>query len=328
LQRKEEFMGNVFLIAEQKDGSIKRVSLEILSELVRQNVSTTVVVPGFGDLNQVTESLVNHGAAKVVVLENEVLANYNTEAYANALHTYLAQQNPSVVITGATSHGKDFLPRLAAKFKTGLAVDCTSFQLTGDKVSIQRPVYAGKCSKTVQFTGAPAVFSVRPNVLATQTQSKGGTVEKVAANPGTMKAKIVSSVASQVKKVELTEADMIISGGRSLKSADNFKILADCAATVGAAVGASRAAVDAGYAPHDMQVGQTGKTVSPKLYIACGISGAIQHLAGMRTSKVIVAINKDPEAPIFQKADYGIVGDLFEVVPHLTEELKKLKSQS
>lgn len=321
-------MGNVFLIAEQKDGNIKRVSLEILSELTRQGVSTTAVVPGFGDLAKVTDSLVKHGAAKVVVLEHEVLNQYNTEAYANALHTYLAGQNPSVIITGATSHGKDFLPRIAAKFAAGIAADCVSFQFNGDKVSVRKPIYAGKCSKMVEFSGGAAVFSVRPNVLATQEANKSGTVEKVAANPGTVRAKVMSTVASQVKKVELTEADIIISGGRSLKSADNFKILADCAATLGAAVGASRAAVDAGYAPHDMQVGQTGKTVSPKLYIACGISGAIQHLAGMRTSKVIVAINKDPEAPIFQKTDYGIVGDLFEVVPLLTEELKKLKSQS
>lgn len=321
-------MGNVFLIAEHKDGNIKRVSLEILSELTRQGVSTTAVVPGFGDLAKVTDSLVKHGAAKVVVLEHEVLNQYNTEAYANAIYGYLSGQNPSAVITGATSHGKDFLPRLAAKFKTGIVADCVSLQFSGDKVTVRKPIYAGKCSKKVEFTGGPAVFSVRPNVLATQEANKSGTVEKVAGNPGTVRAKVISSVASQVKKVELTEADIIISGGRSLKNADNFKILADCAATVGAAVGASRAAVDAGYAPHDMQVGQTGKTVSPKLYIACGISGAIQHLAGMRTSKVIVAINKDPEAPIFQKTDYGIVGDLFEVVPLLTEELKKLKSQS
>ncbi len=321
-------MGNVFLIAEQKEGSVKRVSLEILSELGRQGISATAILPGFGDLSKATESLVNHGATKVIVLEHEALNNYNTEAYTNAIYQYLSTQSPSVVVTGATSHGKDFLPRLAAKFKTGIAVDCISFQFSGDKISIRRPIYAGKCSKTVEFTGIPVVFSVRPNVLAMQTGSKSGSVEKVNADPGLVKAKVINTVASQVKKVELTEADIIISGGRSLKSADNFKIIADCAATIGAAVGASRAAVDAGYAPHNMQVGQTGKTVSPKLYIACGISGAIQHLAGMRTSKVIVAINKDPEAPIFQKADYGIVGDLFEVVPLLTEELKKLKSQS
>lgn len=321
-------MGNVFLIAEQKDGNIKRVSLEILSELTRQSVSTTAVVLGFGDLTAATDSLIKHGAAKVVVLEHEVFNQYNTEGYANAIHSYLATQNPSVIVTGATSHGKDYLPRIAAKFASGIAADCTSFQFSGDKVSVRKPIYAGKCSKMVEFTEGTAVFSVRPNVLPTQEANKSGTVEKVAANPGNVRAKIVGTVASQVKKVELTEADIIISGGRSLKSAENFKILADCAATVGAAVGASRAAVDAGYAPHDMQVGQTGKTVSPKLYIACGISGAIQHLAGMRTSKVIVAINKDPEAPIFQKTDYGIVGDLFEVVPLLTEELKKLKSQS
>jgi electron transfer flavoprotein alpha subunit len=262
-------------------------------------------------------------------LESDALQKYSTEGYANALHAYLSAKSPAAIITGATSQGKDFLPRLAAQFKVGMAADCTGLKVSGDKVTARRPVYAGKVTKQVEFLKGPAILSVRPNVFAVNTTAKKtANVEKAAANVGNIRAKIVEVMAAASKKVELTEADIIISGGRSLKSADNFKILADCAAVVGAAVGASRAAVDAGYAGHDMQVGQTGKTVSPKLYIACGISGAIQHLAGMRTSKVIVAINKDPEAPIFQKADYGVVGDLFEVVPLLTEELKKLKAHS
>lgn len=320
---------NAFLIAEHKEGQLKRVTLEILSELTKQGMEPTVVLLGKGGLEPLVEALGKHGASKVAVLESPLLESYTTEGYTNALHSYLAGKSPTLIATGATSQGKDFLPRLAAKFSVGMAADCTEIQVSGEKVTARRPVYAGKCSKQVEFLKSPAVFSVRPNVLAaTPGAAKTPAVDKAAANPGEVRGKLVQVVASATKKVELTEADVIISGGRSLKTADNFKILFDAASVIGAAVGASRAAVDSGLAPHDMQVGQTGKTVSPKLYIACGISGAIQHLAGMRTSKVIVAINKDPEAPIFQKADYAIVGDLFEVVPLLTEELKKLKAHS
>ncbi len=321
-------MSEVVLVGEVKDGHLKRVTHELLGECVRQGVEPTVVLLGQGLADSLKDELGAHGASKVVFLEHEALKQYTTEGYANALHAFLASRGPSAIITGATSQGKDFLPRLAAKFGVGIAVDCTEFKLSGGAATVRRPVYAGKCSKSVSFTKGPAVFSVRPNVLPVGTGAKTATVEKVAANPGNIRAKLVEIQASGAKKVELTEADIIISGGRSLKSADAFKILHEAAEPVGAAVGASRAAVDAGYAGHDMQVGQTGKTVSPKLYIACGISGAIQHLAGMRTSKVIVAINKDPEAPIFSKADYGIVGDLFEVVPLLSTELKALKAKS
>jgi len=323
-------MGTFFIIGEQiKDGQIKRVTLEMLSECLRQGVDPTVVLLGAKTFDTAISELGKYGASKIVSLENSALEKYSTEGYANALYGYLSKESPTVVLTGATSLGKDFFPRLAAKFAVGLAADCTELDLKGDTPKVRRPVYAGKCSKRVEFLKTPAMVSVRPNVLSVSgVASKTPQVEKIAADVGKIRTQLLDIVGGTAKKVELTEADIIISGGRSLKSADNFKILFDCASVIGAAVGASRAAVDAGYAPHDMQVGQTGKTVSPKLYIACGISGAIQHLAGMRTSKVIVAINKDPEAPIFQKADYGIVGDLFEVVPLLTEEFKKLKAQS
>ncbi len=321
-------MAQTFLIAEHRDKQLKRVTIEILGEMLKQGADPTVVIPGPSGLESLAAELGKYGASKVVLLESAELAQYSTEGYANALHGYLGPLNPGAVVSGATSQTKDFLPRLAAKLGVSLASDCIEFKLDGTPRA-RRPVFAGKCTKSVEFVKGPAVFSVRPNVLPVPAATnKTPQVEKLAANVGTIRAKIVEVVAAATKKVDLTEADIIISGGRSLKNAENFKILSDCAAVVGAAVGASRAAVDAGYAPHDMQVGQTGKTVSPKLYIACGISGAIQHLAGMRTSKVIVAINKDPEAPIFQKADYGIVGDLFEVVPLLTEELKKLKAHS
>jgi len=319
---------SIYLIAEHKEGKLKRVSLEILSECIRQGVEPTCVLAGDGNMDSAAQELGKYGAKKVVVLENAELKNYSNEGLANAFHAYLSKQSPTAIITGASWVGKDMLPRLAAKFQVGLAADCTEFKVSGG-ISARRPVFAGKCSQSLSFSGNPAIFSVRPNVLALgEPKGSAPQIEKASAEVGQIRAKVTEVLSSGEKKVDLTEADIIISGGRSLKSADNFKILFDCASVMGAAVGASRAAVDAGYAPHDMQVGQTGKTVSPKLYIACGISGAIQHLAGMRTSKVIVAINKDPEAPIFQKADYGIVADLFEVVPLLTEELKKLKAHS
>jgi electron transfer flavoprotein alpha subunit len=319
----------IYLVGEHKDGQLKRVTSEILGELVKQGTAPVVVLLGASGLDALAADIGKKGAAKVVCLESPALETYTTEGYANALHAYLSTQGPAAIVTGATSQGKDFLPRLAAKFETGFAGDCTELKVNGGKVTVRRPVYAGKCSKQVEFLKAPAVFTVRPNVLPPAAdKGTSAPVEKVAAQPGDIRAKLTQVLGGTSKKVDLTEADIIISGGRSLKSSDNFKILNDCAEVIGAAVGASRAAVDAGYAPHDMQVGQTGKTVSPKLYIACGISGAIQHLAGMRTSKVIVAINKDPEAPIFQKADYGVVGDLFEIVPLLTEEFKKLKAHS
>ena len=321
--------GKFFLIAEHKDGKLKRVTLEILGELLKQGQDPVVVFAGGSGMDALAQEVGKKGAAHAVVIEDAKLAQYTTEGYANALYAYLSKQSPAAIVTGATLQAKDFLPRLAAKFSTGIASDCTEMKVAGGKVEVRRPVYAGKVSKAVEFLKSPAVFSVRPNVLPAPADApKSVQVEKATAEVGEIRGKLAQVVAGASKKVDLTEADIIISGGRSLKNAENFKILNDCAAVVGAAVGASRAAVDAGFAPHDMQVGQTGKTVSPKLYIACGISGAIQHLAGMRTSKVIVAINKDPEAPIFQRADYAIVGDLFEVVPLLTEEFKKLKAHS
>ncbi len=322
-------MANTFLIAEHHEGQVKRVTYEIFAELQKQGADTVVVLIGAPGLDTMTSQLGTHGIAKAVLLEHADLKAYTTEGYANALYNYLSKQSPAAIVIGATDQGKDLLPRLAAKFKVGFAGDCVSFTSSGGKWAARRPVYAGKCTKNVEFLKSPAVFSVRPNVLPLGTPTeKSAEAQKVAAAPGNIRAKLVSVTASGEKKIDLTEADVIISGGRSLKNAENFKILRDCAAVIGAAVGASRAAVDAGYAPHDMQVGQTGKTVSPKLYIACGISGAIQHLAGMRTSKIIVAINKDPEAPIFQRADYGLVGDLFEIVPALAEAFKQLKAHS
>jgi electron transfer flavoprotein alpha subunit len=212
------------------------------------------------------------------------------------------------------------------KLDAGLAVDCTALEVSGGKLRARRPFLAGKYLAWVNFKSPMAVISVRPNVLGLGAPKAGAVAEVVnATTKGDVRAKTVDVVGgASSARPDLTEAERIVSAGRSIKDKANFKMIEELADTIGAAVGASRAAVDAGYAPHSMQVGQTGKTVSPNLYIACGISGAIQHLAGMKTSKVIVAINTDPEAPIFQRADYGLVGDMFQVVPALTAEFKKL----
>jgi len=223
--------------------------------------------------------------------------------------------------------GKDFLPRLATKFDAGLASDVVNINFDGGSFAGTRPLFAGKCLAKVELTGPkPHFVSIRPNALGmTQDPASGaGNAQDVSASAGDVRATIKEIIKAASSKVDLTEANIIVSGGRAMKNAENFKILEQMADVIGATVGASRAAVDSGFAPHAMQVGQTGKTVAPTLYIACGISGAIQHLAGMRTSKVIVAINTDPDAPIFTKADYGIVGDLFTIVPIMTEEFKKL----
>jgi electron transfer flavoprotein alpha subunit len=238
------------------------------------------------------------------------------------------------MLGGATALGRDLLPRVAARLNTGLASDCVDIRVENGKLVAIRPIYAGKCVvETVIPDSFPQMASIRPNVLAVGAQdaSKKAEVIQKPANVSSadLRAILKEIVKGASERVDLTEASIIVSGGRALKTADNFKILWDLADAFGpgSTVGASRAAVDSGFAAHAMQVGQTGKVVNPNLYVACGISGAIQHLAGMRTSKIIVAINKDPEAPIFQKADYGIVGDLFKIIPLLTDEVKKLKAQ-
>jgi electron transfer flavoprotein alpha subunit len=234
-----------------------------------------------------------------------------------------------VVLFGATVLGRDLSARTAARCGASLFTDCTELAWSNGALRVKRPVYSGKVVLELESSAALQMASIRPNVFA--AASAGGSAEvvdvPVSIAEGDIRGRVKETVRTSSGKKDLTEAEVIVSGGRSLKSAENFKILEELAEALGATVGASRAAVDAGYAPHSMQVGQTGKVVNPKLYVAVGISGAIQHLVGMRTSKVIVAINKDENAPIFQKADYGVVGDLFEFVPRLTEELKKLRAK-
>lgn len=316
-------MANVLVFTELHDGHVKPVTLEILGKLGQ---AADVAVIGDISAEQVA-NLAKFGAQNVHKLKGSNLDKYSPEGYANALSEFIKSKSYDYVFAGATSMGKDLLPRLAAKFDAGLASDVVNFTMDGGAFAGTRPLFAGKCLAKVELTGPkPHFVSIRPNALGMNANptAAAGTSADVAANAGEIRAQIQEIIKAASAKVDLTEANIIVSGGRAMKSAENFKILEQLADVIGATVGASRAAVDSGFAPHAMQVGQTGKTVAPSLYIACGISGAIQHLAGMRTSKVIVAINTDPDAPIFTRADYGIVGDLFQVVPILTEEFKKL----
>lgn len=317
-------MANVLVFTELHNDKVKPVTFEILGKLAGNNSDVAVI----GDISadQVAE-LAKYGANKVHKLKGDNLDKYSPEGYTNALKEFISTQSYDYVFAGATSTGKDLIPRLAGAFDAGMASDVVNFVFEGDKFHGIRPLFAGKCLAKVEIEGPkPHFVSIRPNALGMPESPTSGAGEAADASvsAGEIRAAIKEIIKGASEKVDLTEANIIVSGGRAMKNAENFKILDELAGVIGATVGASRAAVDSGYAPHDMQVGQTGKTVSPTLYIACGISGAIQHLAGMRTSKVIVAVNTDPDAPIFTKADYGIVGDLFQIVPILTQEFKAL----
>jgi len=317
-------MANILIFTEVHDGHVKPVTLEILGKLSGQICDVAVI----GDLASDQISLLaTNGAQNVHKLKGAGLEIYSPEGYTQALSEFIKSKSYDYVFGGATSVGKDLLPRLATRFNAGLASDVVNFTFDGGQFAGTRPLFAGKCLAKVELTGPkPHFVSIRPNALgmtANPTAGAGNGFD-VSGNAGEIRAAIKEIIKAASTKVDLTEANIIVTGGRAMKNAENFKILNEMADVIGATVGASRAAVDSGFAPHAMQVGQTGKTVAPSLYIACGVSGAIQHLAGMRTSKVIVAINTDPDAPIFTKADYGIVGDLFQIVPILTQEFKKL----
>jgi electron transfer flavoprotein alpha subunit len=320
-------MTQALVIAEQRDGRIKKSTFELIGASASAGLETHVVLLG-DQVAGLAQELAHYGAQHIHLAENAGLKFYTSEAYSKVLFPLIQSLSPSVILASHTPTGRDLMPRLAAKLNAGLASDCTQLNFDGAKVKARRPVYAGKATVEVEFLGSgPQLVTLRPNALGISKPdtSKTAQINPVTVDLGTVSTRVIDVVKGNSARPDVTEASVVISGGRSLKSAENFKILEDTADVIGAAVGASRAAVDAGFRPHRDQVGQTGKVVSPSLYIACGISGAIQHLAGMRSSKVIVAINTDPEAPIFQLADYGVVGDLFTIVPLLKEELKKIK---
>ncbi|MDY7036427.1 MAG: electron transfer flavoprotein subunit alpha/FixB family protein [Thermodesulfobacteriota bacterium] len=322
----------VMTIAEQKDGEIRKLSYEVVSEGRRLADSLgqelTSVLLG-SNLKDKASTLGHYGADKVLVADDPRLEQYTTDAYSQVITELVKANEPAVLLLGASAQGKDLSARLSACLDVGMAQDCTSFSIDNGNLVATRPIYAGKAYAKLTFNNSwPQMATARPNVMDLNEPDTSKSAEIIDASfsldDSSLKTKVLDVLKDESGKVDLTEADKIISGGRGMKGPENYKILEDLADLIGATVGASRSAVDAGWRPHTDQVGQTGKVVSPNLYIACGISGAIQHLAGMSTSKLIVAINKDPDAPIFQKADYGVVDDLFKVVPLFTEEIKKI----
>ena len=316
----------VCAITEQRDGVFRKISFEVVSEGRRLadglGAELCAVVLG-SDIEGIAGELQKYGPDKILVADDPGLAEYTTSAYTNVLADLIQSVDPAVVILGASAQGKDLSARLAARLDAGLAMDCTAVKLEDGQLTCTRPMFGGKIFADVEFDSAIQVVAVRPNVMDITESAKDGAIEKPAVQLGEIKTSVVEKSMDTGDKIELTEADVVVSGGRG--TGGDFGAVESLAASLGGAVGASRSAVDEGWRPHSDQVGQTGKVVSPVLYVACGISGAIQHLAGMSTSKYIVAINKDAEAPIFSKADLGIVGDLFEVVPAVAEEVKKVK---
>ena len=319
----------VWIVAEQRDGALRKISFELAStarKLADQTGDEVGAILLGSGIESLAAELGKYGVDKVFVGDNAAMEPYITEAHAAVVAKVVKENDPAILLLGASVQGKDLSARVAAKLATGLATDCTDVKIDGGKMVAIRPMYAGKCFGEVVTSTTPQMASLRPNVFPAAENAKAGTVVKVdaAVDAASIKSKILEIQKDTSGKVDLTEATVIVSGGRGMKGPEGYPILEELADVLKGCVGASRAAVDAGWRPQKDQVGQTGKVVSPNLYIACGISGAIQHLAGMSSSKYIVAINKDAEAPIFTKADYGVVDDLFKVVPELTNACKKL----
>jgi electron transfer flavoprotein alpha subunit len=318
---------NILAFAEQRDNTFKKSSFETVraARAIADQLGGTCValVVGSG-VESIAGVLGGYGAARIVVVDDARLARHSNTAVAKVIADVAVRENAQQVYLAASQMGKDLAPRVAVKLAAGLAADCIALKVEGGDILATRPVYAGKALIDVRVKTPVKVFTLRPNVFtAGAPQNGGAAVEKMAAALADSDfGSVVRDVKVATGRPDVTEADIIVSGGRGMKGPENFHLIESLADVLGAGVGASRAVVDAGWRPHDEQVGQTGKTVSPTMYVACGISGAVQHIAGMSSSKYIVAINKDKDAPIFQIADYGIVGDVFEILPELTSQLK------
>lgn len=321
----------VLVLGEVRDGSLRNVSFEAIAagKTVAEGGEVIGVLAG-KEVSALGQEMIQYGADKVIVVEHDKLDQYTSDGYSQALMAVIDQEKPEGIIFGHTALGKDLSPKLASKLSTGLISDATDLEEAGGNLVFTRPIYSGKAFEKKIVTDGLIFATIRPNNIEplAKDESRSGEVSSLSVDITDLRTIIKDVVRKASEGVDLSEAKVIIAGGRGVKSEDGFEPLKELADVLGGAVGASRGACDADYCDYSLQIGQTGKVVTPDLYIACGISGAIQHLAGMSNSKVIVAINKDPEANIFNVADYGIVGDLFEVVPMLTEEFKKLKVSS
>ena len=327
-------MANVLVYAETRGTTLRKVALEAMTAARALADSTGggevhALLVGPPGVSPLAEQLGRYGADSVLVAEDAQLAEVNGEVVAATLAARGKASSYRAILLGFSAQGRDIGPRVAAQLDAPIATDVTSVSAAGDSIVVKHPIYANKVIATLEVTGPLAIVSVRPSAITAAESAKTARVEKVAlgSDPAASRVRVKEIAEGATGKLDLGDAPIIISGGRGLKSAENFKLVEDLAAAFGnAAVGATRAVTDDGWRPHSDQIGQTGRQVSPRLYVAVGISGAIQHLAGMRTSKTIVAINKDREAPIFKVADYGIVGDVLEVVPALTKAVREAKA--
>lgn len=327
---------NVWVFVETEEGKAKNVGYELLTparNLADQKKEKLVAIVIGYKVEDAAKRAIAHGADEAIVVDGEEYNIFSTDAYANALTTLIEKYKPSTVLLGATNNGRDVGPRVSCRLGTGLTADCTGLGIDEESgnVAWTRPAFGGNLMATILCPNTrPQMGTVRPGVFkrTPPDDSRTGKIthEEIHTAPDAIRTKILKRVKEVAEEVNLEEAEYIVSGGRGLGKPENFCYIRDLASVLKGTVGSSRAAVDAGWIAHAHQVGQTGKTVAPKIYIACGISGAIQHLAGMSDSDIIIAVNKDPDAPIFNVADYGVVGNLFEIVPLLTEEIKKLKS--
>lgn len=316
----------VMIVGEVRDGALRKVALEAVAAGQRITDGGEIVGILCGEsVQHLAEEWIAYGADRVLIVEDPQLKNYTTDGFIQAVMSVIDQEKPDGIIIGHTAQGKDLSPRLATKLSSGLVSDAVDVREQDGTIIFKRPIYSGKAFEERIITEGPIFATIRPNNIPPleKDESRRGTVQFVQAEIKNLRVFIKEIIRKTSEGVDLSEAQVVIAGGRGVKSKEGFQVLAELAELLGGAVGASRGACDADYCDYSLQIGQTGKVVTPDLYIACGISGAIQHLAGMSNSKIVVAINKDPEAPIFDVADYGIVGDLFEVIPLFIEELKK-----